>query len=115
MTRHRCEQLAHVGGITLCYDEFGDPDDPVMLLVMGLGFQLVHWPEAFCTQLAAEGFRVIRFDNRDAGRSTHLPGRRYALEDLADDALGLLDALGVESAHVVGASMGGMVAQLMAI
>jgi pimeloyl-ACP methyl ester carboxylesterase len=86
-----------------------------MVLVMGLGFQLVHWPEGFCRRLAAEGFRVIRFDNRDAGRSTHVPGRRYSLDDMADDTLGLLDALDIRSAHVVGASLGGMIAQTMAI
>jgi pimeloyl-ACP methyl ester carboxylesterase len=113
--QQRPEQLAELGAVTLCYDELGDPDAPAMLLVMGMGFQLVHWPEELCRRLTAEGFRVIRFDNRDSGRSTHLPGQRYTIEELADDALGLLDALGVESAHVVGASMGGMVAQLMAI
>lgn len=86
-----------------------------MLLIMGLGFQLIHWPDDFCQALAAEGFHVIRFDNRDSGASTHLPGRRYTLEDMADDAAGLLGVLGVESAHVVGASLGGMVGQLLAI
>lgn len=86
-----------------------------MLLIMGLGFQLIHWPDDFCQALAAEGFHVIRFDNRDSGASTHLPGRRYTLEDVADDAAGLLGVLGVESAHVVGASLGGMVGQLLAI
>ena len=106
---------AAVGDVELCFDAFGDPEDPPVLLIMGLGFQLVHWPDAFCRQLAAEGFRVVRFDNRDAGRSTHLPGRRYTLEDMAEDAVGLLDALGWDSAHVVGASLGGMVAQTMAI
>jgi pimeloyl-ACP methyl ester carboxylesterase len=109
------QQLVPVGEVELCYDAFGDPERPVMLLIMGLGFQLIHWPEEFCRQLAAVGFRVVRFDNRDAGRSTHLPGRRYTLEDMADDAVGLLDALGVDSAHVVGASLGGMIAQTMAI
>ena len=108
-------RTATVGEVDICYDAFGSPDAPPMLLIMGLGFQLVHWPEGFCRQLAAEGFRVVRFDNRDAGRSTHLPGRRYSLDDMADDAVGLLDALGVESAHVVGASLGGMIAQTMAI
>jgi pimeloyl-ACP methyl ester carboxylesterase len=108
-------RLATVGEVDLCYDAFGNPDTPPMLLIMGLGFQLIHWPEDFCRQLAAEGFRVIRFDNRDAGRSTHLPGRRYTLEDMADDTVGLLDALGVDTAHVVGASLGGMIAQTMAI
>jgi pimeloyl-ACP methyl ester carboxylesterase len=82
---------------------------------MGLGFQLVHWPDAFCQQLAEHGYYVVRFDNRDAGRSTHLPGAHYTLEDIADDAVGLLDVLRIDSAHVVGASLGGMVAQLMAI
>ncbi len=109
------DRLATVGDVDLCYDTFGDAADPAMLLVMGLGFQLIHWPEDFCRLLAAEGFRVVRFDNRDAGRSTHLPGRRYTLEDMADDAVGLLDALSVEAAHVVGASLGGMIAQTIAI
>ncbi len=108
-------RLAAVGEIELCHDAFGDPGCPAMLLVMGLGFQLVHWPEGLCRQLATEGFRVVRFDNRDAGRSTHLPGRRYTLEDMADDTVGLLDALDVHSAHVVGASLGGMIAQTTAI
>ena len=106
---------AAVGNMELCYETFGDPSDPSMMLVMGLGFQLIHWPEQFCRALAAQGFHVVRFDNRDAGCSTHLPGRRYTLEDMADDAAGLLDALGVGAAHVVGASLGGMIAQLMAI
>ena len=113
--RYDGEQFAAVGEVDLCYDAFGDPDDPSMLLIMGLGFQLIHWPEDFCRLLAAEGFRVVRFDNRDAGRSTHLPGRRYTVEDMADDAVGLLAALDVESAHVVGASLGGMIAQTIAI
>ncbi|GAA1026108.1 alpha/beta hydrolase [Virgisporangium ochraceum] len=113
--RHDEPRLATVGDVDLCYETFGDPHEATMLLIMGMGFQLIHWPEDFCRQLAAEGFRVVRFDNRDAGCSTHLPGRRYTLEDMADDTVGLLDALGVESAHVVGASLGGMVAQLMAI
>ncbi|SNS37888.1 Pimeloyl-ACP methyl ester carboxylesterase [Geodermatophilus pulveris] len=108
-------RLATVGQVDLCHDAFGSPDAPAMLLIMGLGCQLVHWPEDFCRQLAAEGFQVVRFDNRDAGRSTHLPGRRYTLDDMADDAVGLLDALGVDSAHIVGASLGGMIAQAMAI
>lgn len=106
-----------------------------MLLVMGLGAQLVFWPDDFCRDLADRGFRVIRFDNRDAGHSTRLdalpvprPGRMiarwvlgrpvpapYGLEAMADDTMGLLDALGIERAHVVGASLGGMVTQLCAI
>ncbi|WP_138732160.1 alpha/beta fold hydrolase [Modestobacter excelsi] len=107
--------FAAVGDVDLCFDIFGDPEGPTMLLIMGMGFQLIHWPESFCRQLAAEGFRVVRFDNRDAGLSTHLPGCRYSLEDMADDATGLLDRLGAASAHVVGASLGGMIAQTMAI
>ncbi|GAA0251690.1 alpha/beta fold hydrolase [Cryptosporangium japonicum] len=109
------EKYARVGGIELCHDVVGNDGDPVMVLIMGLGFQLVHWPDAFCRRLADAGYRVVRFDNRDAGRSTHRPGARYTLDDMADDTAGLLDALGVGSAHVVGASMGGMIAQLMAI
>src|SRR3954454_12446046 len=109
------QRFATVGDVRLCCDTFGNLADPTLLLVMGMGFQLVHWPEGFCRMLAAEGFLVVRFDNRDAGCSTHLPGRRYTLEDMADDATGLLDALGVGSAHVVGASLGGMIAQTMAI
>src|SRR3954447_22354122 len=104
-----------VGEVDLCYQACGDPTRPTMLLIMGLGAQLIHWPDDFCRQLAAEGFRVVRFDNRDAGRSPHLPGRRYTVADMADDAVGLLDALGVDSAHVVCASLGGMIAQTMAI
>jgi pimeloyl-ACP methyl ester carboxylesterase len=113
--RHEGPHHASVGDVDLCFDAFGEPTSPTMLLVMGMGFQLVHWPEGFCRQLAGEGFRVVRFDNRDAGRSTHLPGVRYSLQDMADDAVGLLDVLGVGSAHVVGASLGGMIAQTIAI
>src|SRR4051794_13511268 len=113
--RHDPQNMASVGAVDLCYDAFGDRGRPTLLLIMGLGQQLIHWPEDFCRQLAREGFRVVRFDNRDAGASTHLPGRRYTLEDMAGDAVGLLDALGVDSAHVVGASLGGMIAQTMAI
>jgi pimeloyl-ACP methyl ester carboxylesterase len=112
---HDGPKTAAVGDLELCYETFGDPRQPTMLLIMGLGFQLVHWPEGLCRLLAAEGFHVVRFDNRDAGCSTHLPGSRYSLDDMADDTAGLLDALGVEQAHVVGGSLGGMVAQLLVI
>jgi pimeloyl-ACP methyl ester carboxylesterase len=123
------EQFADLGEITLCYESFGDPSDPPMLLVMGLGTQMVAWHDDFVAELVERGFRVIRFDNRDCGRSTSLKGRpptlwqmitrdkdsaRYLLGDMADDAVGLLDHLDIESAHVVGASMGGMIAQTMA-
>jgi pimeloyl-ACP methyl ester carboxylesterase len=124
------EQLIKVRDIELCYETFGQPEDPALLLVMGLGTQMLAWHEDFCAQLAGRGFYVIRYDNRDVGRSTHhsdVPppsikelllrrpkNRAYTLDDMADDGIGLLDALGIGAAHVVGASMGGMIAQLMA-
>src|SRR5215210_5855476 len=104
---HDGPMSAAVGEVELCYETFGQSRQPAVLLIMGLGFQLIHWPDGFCRALAAEGFHVVRFDNRDAGCSTHLPGHSYTLEDMADDAAGLVDALGVTSAHVVGASLGG--------
>jgi pimeloyl-ACP methyl ester carboxylesterase len=122
------ERFAAVGAIELCYEELGDPAGEPLLLVMGLGAQMIHWDREFCGLLGARGYRVIRFDNRDSGRSTHprapVPGRAamllglgrpaYTLGDLADDAAGLLDHLGIASAHVAGASMGGMIAQVLA-
>ena len=124
------EQMAKVGDIELCYETFGDPADPALLLVMGLGTQMIGWPDEFCARLADRGFFAIRYDNRDVGRSTHLRGRRapsikdlllrdksaavYSLGDMAADGIGLLDHLGIDRAHVAGASMGGMIAQLMA-
>ncbi|MEV1122152.1 alpha/beta hydrolase [Actinosynnema sp. NPDC049800] len=114
-TTSAAEHIVPANGIELCYETFGDERQPVLLLIMGLGFQLVHWSDEFCRQLAERGFRVVRFDNRDAGRSTHLPRADYTLDDMAADAIGLLDALGVRRAHVVGASMGGMIAQVMAV
>jgi pimeloyl-ACP methyl ester carboxylesterase len=125
------ERFADVGrGITLCYDQIGDPADEPLLLVMGLGTQMIGWPEDFCVLLAERGFHVTRFDNRDIGRSTKLRDVRppmpwhlalrtkgaagYLLGDMADDTAGLLDVLGIASTHVVGASMGGMIAQTLA-
>lgn len=121
-------------GIAVEYAETGARDAPVILLIMGLGMQLVAWPQSFCEGLAARGFRVVRFDNRDVGLSTALPAGSlamtsklarallglpvkplYTLTDMARDALGLMDALGIARAHVVGASMGGMIAQILAI
>jgi pimeloyl-ACP methyl ester carboxylesterase len=122
-------------GIELFYEEHGDPKAEPMLLVMGLGAQMVLWPDEFVEELVGHGFRVIRYDNRDIGLSQKMEGARapklawqvirqrigwpakvpYTLKDMADDGAGLLDALGIERAHVVGASMGGMIAQLMAI
>lgn len=122
-------------GITLEYDEFGSPDERPLLLVMGLGAQMIHWDDAFCEGLSKRGHRVIRFDNRDAGLSTRFddaavpdmgtlvtqlmsgqkPDVPYTLDDMADDAFGLLDALDIDRAHIAGASMGGMIVQAMAI
>ncbi len=123
-----------VNGLTIEYDVQGDPGAPALLLVMGLGGQLIGWSQDFVDRLLARGFRVIRFDNRDAGMSTKidapvptrrqlaaaLMARRYAhstylLTDMADDTAGLLDALGIDRAHVVGISMGGMISQTLAI
>ncbi len=124
------EEFTDIGeGITLCHDSFGDPSDQPMLLIMGLGTQMIAWREDFCEQLASRGFYVVRFDNRDAGLSTHvtgppptlrqmftrkLPESAYSLEDMADDTLRLTEALNLGPVHVVGASMGGMIGQVMA-
>ncbi|MEO7746022.1 MAG: alpha/beta hydrolase [Actinomycetota bacterium] len=108
---------AQVGEVRLAYQELGDRTHPTVLLVMGQGTQMLAWPDDVCTALAARGLHVVRFDNRDTGGSTHLPGRRllaYSLDDLAADTLGLLDALGVPAAHLVGTSMGAMVTQVVA-
>ena len=121
--------------IQIEYDTFGDPASPALLLIMGLGGQLIHWQEAFCRQISDAGYRVIRYDNRDTGFSTKFAGLTaeavmqkagallagqdvdvpYTLEDMADDALGLLDALHIDAAHIAGMSMGGMIAQTFAI
>src|SRR6266702_7270008 len=99
---------ATANGIELEYETFGDPQAPALLLIGGLGTQMISWDEEFCELLAGRGFWVIRFDNRDAGLSTWMDGGgEYGLDDVAGDAAGLLDALGVRAAHVVGASMGG--------
>lgn len=118
------------GDVEICFDTFGDESDPTMLMVMGLGTQMLWWRDDFCAALADRGFHVIRYDNRDVGRSTRMhhvpsptpwqllrrtPGKAgYTLSDMAADGLALLDHVGVEAAHVVGASMGGMIAQIMA-
>ena len=123
------EQFAEVGPVTLCYETFGEPTDPALLLVMGLGTQMVAWRDDFCRDLAGRGFYVVRYDNRDCGRSTKMEGPipglvelikrkpkelAYSLEEMADDAIGLLDHLGIKKAHVVGASMGGIIGQHLA-
>src|SRR3954471_17389636 len=124
------ESFCRVGEIEICYETFGDPSDPALLLIMGLGTQMVAWHDEFCEQLAARGYFVIRHDNRDIGRSTRLsdapiPSLRqlltrnreapYTQADMAGDSVGVLEHLGIERAHVVGASMGGMIAQTLAI
>jgi pimeloyl-ACP methyl ester carboxylesterase len=124
------ERFCNLGGaITLCYETFGSENDPPMLLIMGLGGQMILWPDDFCAQLADRGFYIVRFDNRDIGRSTRIHGKPpsaaqllrrkispvlYDLGDMADDAAGLLSKLGLAPAHVVGVSMGGMIAQSLA-
>jgi pimeloyl-ACP methyl ester carboxylesterase len=121
---------AKVGPVDIVYETIGDPSDPPLLLVMGLGMQLIHWDRGLCELFAERGFHVIRFDNRDAGLSTQidapvpnvmrlmagLPAEvPYRLSDMAADSFGLLDQLGIDRAHVVGTSMGGMIGQTMAI
>jgi pimeloyl-ACP methyl ester carboxylesterase len=106
---------AAVGALELEYETFGDRALPSVLLISGLGSQLLGWNEDFCREIASRGFHVIRFDNRDIGLSTKLPGSTYTLSDMAGDAAGLLEALGIPAAHIVGASMGGMIAQLFAL
>ena len=117
--------------ITIAYERLGNPNDPPVLLIMGLSAQLIHWPDGFCEALVARGLHVIRFDNRDVGLSTHmhdapapnllavlsgdLSSASYTLSDMAADTAGLLANLGYDSAHIVGASMGGFIAQTLAI
>lgn len=117
--------------VSLAHERFGDPADPPVLLIMGLGTQMIGWHADFCALLASRGLHVIRFDNRDVGLSPHmhdapapdvaaayagdLSSASYTLWDMADDTVGLLDELGIERAHMVGASMGGMIAQCLAI
>lgn len=132
---HQPPQLIRANGIDICYEIFGDANAEPLLLIMGLGAQMIHWDDEFCRQLAARGFRVIRFDNRDIGKSSHLSGGKrlsaiellklrflktpvsapYKLSDMATDTIALMDALGIRTAHIVGASMGGMIAQEIAI
>jgi pimeloyl-ACP methyl ester carboxylesterase len=122
---------AHANGIEIEYDTFGDSSNPAILLIMGLGIQMLGWHEVFCNMLAERGYFVIRFDNRDVGLSSKIEdgpapdlmklmagdfsSASYRLNDMADDTTGLLDELGIEKAHVVGVSMGGMIGQTLAI
>lgn len=129
------EQQIHANGLSLNFDSFGDHRHPPMILIMGLATQMIFWDEEFCQALANQRFWVIRFDNRDIGKSSWLNQSKapsvlavamnvlftkkiktsYQLTDLAQDTLGLMDALGIQKAHIIGASMGGMIAQLIAI
>ena len=123
-------EAAHNGDIVLAYETSGPPGGEPLLLISGTGAQMLIWPEGLCAALADRGFQVARFDNRDTGLSTHLTGAPapgwltamlrpsaapYRLADMADDALAVMDALGWPEAHVVGASLGGMIAQALAI
>ncbi len=132
---HQAPQIARANGIELCYEIFGAADAEPLVLIMGLGAQMIHWDDDFCRELAGRGFRVIRFDNRDIGKSSRMTGGKrlspvellklrflkipvaapYKLLDMAKDTIGLMDTLGIQSAHLVGASMGGMIAQEIAI
>jgi pimeloyl-ACP methyl ester carboxylesterase len=132
---HQPPQIARANGIDICYEIFGETSAEPMLLIMGLGAQMIVWDDEFCKKLAARGFRVIRFDNRDIGQSSHLAGGKrltpiellklrflkipvsatYKLIDMANDTVALMEVLGLKSAHLVGASMGGMIAQEIAI
>jgi len=134
-TDHQPPQIAHVNASTSASEAFGDANAEPMLLIMGLGAQMIHWDDEFCRQLAARGFRVIRFDNRDIGKSSKMSGGKrltavellklrflkipvaapYKLRDMAQDTIALMDALRIRSAHIAGASMGGMIAQEIAI
>ncbi|MFI5034574.1 MAG: alpha/beta fold hydrolase [Reyranellales bacterium] len=126
---------ARSGDLDIYYEDIGNPNDPAVLLIMGLGSQLLLWRDGFCEKLVAEGLRVIRYDNRDVGLSSKTQRRKtggaliptllkfwlgmpgdadYRLEDMADDAAAVLDHLGIDRAHIVGASMGGMIAQIFA-
>ncbi|MEO6746140.1 MAG: alpha/beta hydrolase [Caldimonas sp.] len=128
--------FASANGLNLCYDTFGDKTAPPLLLIMGLAAQMIAWDDEFCTMLAERGYHVVRFDNRDIGLSSRIESAGvpdagaafmaamqgkpiasppYLLSDMAADAVGLLDALGIETAHVVGASMGGAIVQTLAI
>jgi pimeloyl-ACP methyl ester carboxylesterase len=123
-------QTVSANGIEIAYETFGDPTNPPVLLVMGLGTQMIAWPDQMCQDIADRCYYVIRFDNRDCGLSTHFQDLRapsfidvtvrrkrppYTIDDMARDTIGLLDALGLDSVHLVGASMGGFIAQTVAI
>ena len=111
------ERMIKSNGVDICTQAFGDPSATPILLIMGASASMLMWPEEFCEQLAAGGRYVIRYDNRDTGRSIHYPVGEpgYTVEDMADDAAAVLDAYGIDTAHIVGASMGGMITQQVAL
>ncbi len=135
MTARSGEQFTEANGITICYETFGEAHNPPLLLVSGLGVQMIGWADDLCVKFVERGFFVIRYDNRDVGRSTRLEGlpvpkshqillrtifgrkfrHAYTLSDMARDGIGLLDALNIRAAHLFGVSMGGMIAQTMTI
>lgn len=131
MRMQTSESTVRANGIDIAFDTFGDKSLPPVILIMGLSSQMIIWEDDFCSRLAARGYWVIRFDNRDVGKSTRLDkmgmprfkdilkgmrtGMQYTLNDMSDDTLGLIEALGIPSAHIVGASMGGMIAQILAM
>lgn len=127
--------VAKVGDIELCYERWGNSHDPAILLIMGLGAQMLIWPDSFCQNLVDKGYQVIRFDNRDIGLSSKIKIRSqkqnfwlsiarfqlglanpapYNLYDMAADTVGLMSVLGIDKAHIIGASMGGMISQIIA-
>ena len=117
MATHHPERMIEGNGIEICADAFGDPNDPCILLVMGAGASMLRWDNDFCSQLADGGRFVIRYDNRDTGRTTCCPPGQanYTLTDMAADGVAVLDAYGVERAHIAGASMGGMITQMIGL
>jgi pimeloyl-ACP methyl ester carboxylesterase len=117
MATHHDEQIFHANGIDICSDSYGDPNDPAILLIMGASASMLLWEEAFCQRLADADRFVIRFDNRDTGRTTCCPlgEPNYSMQDMADDAVAVLDHYGIDKAHIVGASMGGMITQLIGL
>ncbi|GAV10785.1 alpha/beta fold hydrolase [Paenibacillus sp. NAIST15-1] len=111
------EKIRKINGIEICTESFGNPTHPPVLLIMGAMCSMVYWDDEFCQGLADSGRYVIRFDNRDVGRTTtYPPGRsQYSVVDMADDAVGVLDSYGIDRAHLVGLSLGGMIAQIIAV
>ena len=117
MADHLPERMIETRGIEICSDAYGDPSHPTVLLIMGASASMLMWDENFCQRLADGGRFVVRYDNRDTGRTTHCPpgAPDYTLQDMADDAIAVLDAYGVEQAHIIGASMGGMISQVVGL